>query len=128
MNGYVRAFVWTFRVPQPPWGYKVIGEMHGRTACFTFPPSWTFQVIGLRDTIPGSPADTTILTWAPDSTSGIFVVAVDSARFHGGEASLSTIRGITETFAPGAARGWNTTLSGGTDSTTAVVEAAPCGS
>ncbi|HET9984914.1 MAG TPA: hypothetical protein VFQ38_15050 [Longimicrobiales bacterium] len=123
----IRAFVWAFRVPQPPWGYEVIGEMHGRTACFTFPASWTFRVIGLRDTTADAPADTTTLTWTPDSASGISVVAIDSAMFHGKEGLEETIRGRTETFVPARAQGWNTTLSGGLDSTAAVA-ATPCGS
>ena len=115
----VRAFVSTFRVPQPLWGYKILGEMHDRTGCFTFPASWSFQVIGPTDTIPSAPTDTVTYTWTPDS-GAIFIIAVDSALFHDGAYPPSTIRGVTTQFVPGSARGWEATLSGSVDQTDAV--------
>ncbi len=115
----VRAFVWAFQVPQPPWGWRVLGEMPGGTACLAFPASWTFRVIG--------PADTTIFTWTPNSASGIYVVVVDSALFHAGTVEpSSTILGLTRTFVPGTASGWQATFSGSAADPTTAAPAHPC--
>ena len=69
----VRLFNWNLRVPQPFWGYKVIGETRGPTTCLTFPAPWTFRVIGQRDTIPTSPIDTVV--FALNNDDPIFLVA-----------------------------------------------------
>lgn len=45
----IRAFVLKFTVPQPSWGSRVVGEIHGPTTCLTFPSSWTLTTKGPRD-------------------------------------------------------------------------------
>jgi hypothetical protein len=116
----VRLFDWDLTVPQPFWGYKVIGEIHGPSACLTFPAPWRFSVIGPRDTIPNSPVDTVVFTGTVEDL--IYVIAMDSAGFHaqGPIGVLTTIRGRTDNFTAADARGWRVTLSGDNAASSAV--------
>lgn len=98
----IRAFVWTFPVPQPIWGLEVVGEVHGPADCLTFPASWTFSVIG--------PTDSVAYKWTPKDN--LFLIAVDSAVFHA-RADGPLILGMTTTFAPAEAAGWVMALPGG---------------
>lgn len=126
----IRAFIWKFAVPgQLPWGFGVVGEAPPGERCLTFPPSWSLTVIG--DTIVGDTTgqvDTVIVTWTPDDTFPINLVAVDSAFFHGGldSARIDSLKegllpyfdgvgfgrtvGETPKFAPGSSAGWSATF------------------
>lgn len=100
----VRAFAWNFTVPQPLWGFEVVGEADSREVCLTFPPEWTLHVNG--------PSDTTAFTWTPSDP--IFLTAWDSAGFHSSSTTnvMPYLRGITQTFTPGGASGWGVPFSG----------------
>jgi len=119
----VRAFVWKFTVPQWPQGFKVLGEAPPGQTCFTFPPSWSLRISGPDST---GRVDTLIITWTPDDTIPIYLVAVDSAFFHGHAtaAQIDSSRqglwpydgffpgsvGETRNFAPRDAPGWSVTF------------------
>lgn len=112
----VRIFSWSFTVPQPIWGFRVLGEVHSPSNCLQFPDSLTFQVVG--------PSDTTVLLWKP--SDAVILTAVDSALFHEGSTRPdSTVRGTTQTFTPGESPGWTVGFSGSLQQTT-ITPAAAC--
>ncbi len=106
----VRAFVSTFTAPQPPSGFKVVGEVHSSSGCLRLPATWTLRVIGVSET---GARDTTVLTWTPKDP--IFIVGVDSAAFHS-EPEDSTVnrqvRGYTQAFVPATSSGWRVAFVG----------------
>jgi hypothetical protein len=104
----IRAFVWAFRVPQPPWGLKVLAEVEGSTACLTFPGVWELVVKGVDST--GAVTDSTTTTWTPDNSDGIFLSGMDWPAFDGDTLAQLQI-GATETFVPADAPGWTLTFS-----------------
>lgn len=119
----IRAFVWKFTVPQPVVGSEVLGYVDPGERCLTFPPSWSFQIIGPDTT---GRVDTTTITWTPFDTIPIYLIAVDSALFGSqpDSAQVDSIRyaiwpfdgiaqasvGETANFAPGGAPGWSITF------------------
>src|SRR6266513_2596499 len=121
----VRAYLWKFLIPYPPWGDLVIGEAPPGQTCLTFPPSWSMRIIGPDST---GRVDTTTIIWSPDDGSEIYLVAVDSAFFHGDAtpAQIDSARqrvwpytgmfmgsvGETPNFAPREAPGWMVTFPG----------------
>jgi hypothetical protein len=117
----VRIFDWNLTIPQPFWGYKIMGEVDGQTACLTFPAPWTFFIYGPDST---GKVDTTVFKL--NVNDAIFLAAMDSARFHTDSiAPLSTIVGHTTTFTAADAPGWQVAFSGDTV-TTSPTEAAAC--
>jgi len=117
----IREFDWSLPIPQPPWGYKIIGEVHNAAACLTFPQPWTFAIIGPKDTTPGSPIDT--FTYHLSTKDTITLVAMDSALFRANPpppTPYDAYLGVSANqFSAATAAGWTFRLSGGTDSTTA---------
>lgn len=119
----IRAFVWKFTVPQQPWGLEVLGYVRPGQACLTFPASWPFSIIGPDST---GRIDTTTITWTPNDTIPIYLIAVDSTFFHSqlDSAQIDSVqRGIwpfdgvasgsvgeTGNFVPGDAPGWSITF------------------
>jgi hypothetical protein len=115
---YIRAFIWDFKVPQPPTGLEILGYMHGSYGCLSFPSKWTLELDG--------PSDTTELTWTPTSPAGIYLIFEDSAFIFGPNSQAqidSATNGIwpydaafpgsvafSPTFVPGSARGWSITV------------------
>jgi hypothetical protein len=93
----IRAFVWTFTIPQNPLGSKVVGYVHGASACLQFPPQWTAVV---RE---AGIADSTVYLWTP--ADPIYLVVLDSVVWHGGGGD--PLIAMTPTFAPADAPGWN---------------------
>ena len=114
----VRAFVTKWLVPYPPYGEKVLGWVPPGTTCLTFPASWRFGIIG--------PSDTVWSTWTPSDRDQIYLIALDSAFFHGHFTQAqfdSSIKGIwpydgatpssmgeTPYFIPADAHGWRVTF------------------
>lgn len=120
----VRAYIWKFKIPYPPWGEEVLGEAPPGQTCLRFPPSWTARIIGdtiVNDTASGH-LDTVVVTWTPDDTVPIYLIAVDSVVFHSRD-DTAQVRGVsyfdglvpasvgeTPNFAPGASPGWKVTF------------------
>ncbi len=97
----LRAFVWAFQVPQPPWGLKAIDEIHGPTFCLSFPPTW--QLVVSEEDPSGAivKSDTTI--WTPDDPIYLTIKDLETHDW------LSA----TETFVPSEAPGWELMFSPG---------------
>lgn len=93
----LRAFVWTFLVPQPGIGLKAIREIHGETACVLFPPSWELVVSGFDSS--GTAVSSTMV-WTPDDALYLTILDLESGEF------LSA----SETFVPGEASAWQLTF------------------
>ena len=118
----VRLFDWHLTIPQPPWGYKVVGEVRGATGCLTFQEPWEFKVREVDST--GATVDSTIFTLSVNDL--VFLSAVDSADFHSGLVNpAATFRGFTSNFTPADASGWSAVFQGGTVTTEARASA-PC--
>lgn len=73
----VRAFIWSFTIPQNPLGSRVLGVVPPGTKCIALPESLFVRILSTDQ------ADTTILVWRPDDPAGIHLVGVDSGAFHG---------------------------------------------
>ena len=109
----VRIFDWNLTIPQPYWGYKVMGEVHRQTGCLTFPVPWTFFIFG-----PDSTGKVDTLVFHLNVNDPIFLAAMDSAKFHTDSINpFSTIRGHTNTFTASDAAGWSVSFSGDTTGT-----------
>jgi hypothetical protein len=116
----IRAFVWKFKVPQPPHGREMLADIPPGETCITFPRSWSLTIIGPDTT---GRMDTTTTTWTP--ADPIYLVAADSAVFYSGRSNLpwdsskgpspydglfpGTV-GETPNFTPGDAGGWTVTF------------------
>jgi hypothetical protein len=107
----IRAFVWAFPIPQPPWGLKVLGEIEGPTACLTFPAVWEVTVIGYEGSdTTAAVTDSTTCTWSPDEPDGVFLIGTDWPAFPGDTLARLEI-GVTESFVPADAPGWTLTFT-----------------
>jgi hypothetical protein len=114
----VREFDWNLTIPQMPWGFKVVGEVHGSTACLTLPAPWTFTIEGPDST---GKVDTTVFKL--NDHDRIFLAAMDSVGFHTGSKSANEAwRGNTKTFTASDAPGWQVTFSGDTAPTVITVD------
>lgn len=116
----VRAFVWSFTIPQSPWGGRVLGYALPGQSCIVLPNEMTATVVGIN---ADHTVDTTYYHWKPSTPSGMFLVAVDSAAWHSGAATdaqadsinagifpydgLGPSVGETATFVPGNSPGWD---------------------
>lgn len=117
----LRVFVWSFKIPQNPLGYRALAEVPPGTHCVTLPDTMFVRLIGPGT---GGGADTTVLVWHANDPAGIHLVGVDSAAYHGGPASPaqtdSLNRGIypydgsgpsigeSRIFVPTESEGWRT--------------------
>ncbi len=102
----IRAFVSKFAVPgQPPHGAEVLGEAPPGQTCLTFPPSWSLRITGADNT---GRAGTTTITWTPEDTFPISLIAVN----HGDDGFAGSV-GDTRDFVPGAAPGWSVSFPSG---------------
>lgn len=80
----LRAFIWSFSIPQNPLGFRSIARVPTGVHCVTLPDTMYVRIIGPG--VGGVP-DTTIIVWRSDDPAGIHLIAVDSAAFYGGPAS-----------------------------------------
>jgi hypothetical protein len=118
----LRAFVWSFLVPQNPIGSRILAEVPPGSACVILPTTMSLTVIGPDLT---GKIDTTVYSWTPSDPGGIYLVGVDSTALHGGatQAQNDSINaaifpydgngpsiGETVTFVPGEAPGWHATF------------------
>lgn len=118
---HIRAFVWTFTVPQSPFGGKAVAVVDGPSLCIVFPPKWELVVTHWDKTGTRVVGKDT-LTWTPDDP--LFITALE--RTDG-----FNLLGATETFSPADAIGWrlrftNTPSSSGTPFTAQLTTDARC--
>jgi hypothetical protein len=115
----ITAFIWAWDIPQPPTGIRLIGIVHGATTCFQFPKQLSIWVVTVG-------VDSTLLTWTPSNSKGIYMVAFDSLLGSGGGTAAQIdseeeglwpydglapgMLGYTPTFVPGNAAGWSVTF------------------
>jgi hypothetical protein len=115
----LNAFIWGWHIPQPPTGIRGVGIVRGPTTCLQFPPKWTIWVVTVG-------VDSTLLTWTPDNSQGIFIWAFDSTMVYtvGTAAQQDSSEeglwpydgaapgavGYTPNFVPGNAAGWSITF------------------
>jgi hypothetical protein len=120
----VRAYIWKFLIPYPPFGEEVLGEVPPGRTCLTFPPSWRMTVVGPDNS---GKLDTVTTTWTPDDTIPLYLIALDSAVFRTGfdSAQIDSLHqgllpyfdsvgfgsvGSTPNFTPRDAHGWTVTF------------------
>lgn len=118
----VRAFVWAFLIPQPPIGLRILAEVPPGQTCLALPATMSVTVIGANNT---GKVDTVVTTWQQSDPGGIYLVAVDSAAWHGhpSQAQTDSINravypydglqasvGETSTFIPADSPGWRVTF------------------
>jgi len=113
------AFIWGWHIPQSPTGIRLIGFVHGATTCVQFPKELSIWLVTVG-------VDSTLLTWTPNNSQGIIMLAFDSTiAYTGGTAAqLDSSNqglwpydgeapgavGLTPTFVPGNAAGWSVTF------------------
>jgi hypothetical protein len=113
----IHAFIWGWKIPQPPTGIRVLGYVRGATTCLQFPSEWSIE--------SGTVGDLQQLTWKPNDPAGIFLLAFDSA-FTSGTATTAQndsssnklwpyqsgggLIGVTPTVVPGTSAGWSVTF------------------
>jgi hypothetical protein len=100
---YLSAFVYKWRVPQPPAGCMYLGTSRSRLTCVAFPASQTLTVRGSNDTV--------YVTWTPSDT--LYVSAWDSAADAAGGSTRDSWVGKSADFAPGEAGGWSVVFPSG---------------
>lgn len=114
----VRAFVWAFLIPQNPYGSKSVGRVDGAAGCLQFPASWTASVREVDSLGEPTSRDSTVYRWTPDHPDGIYLVAVQPSDWATpGAPPVSYAVGITPTFVPGDAKGWELRFSQNPDTT-----------
>lgn len=129
----VRAFVWAFPIPQSPLGSKSLGRVDGAGGCLEFPPAWTATVREVDSAGVPTGEDSTVYTWTPDHPDGVYLTAVQPSDWAtAGGPSVGYVVGITETFVPGDADGWELRFSRNPDTTAVypflgrLISAPPC--
>jgi hypothetical protein len=96
----VGAFLTNAKIPQPPLGFKVVGEVSGRTGCLHFPASWYVTVSGPDIPDPSLTPDT--IWWTPNDEVIITIVDAAASPFP------SVPYAMSEEFTPtaGGGQGW----------------------
>lgn len=119
----IRVYVWKFTIPFPPDGEELLADVPPGQTCLTFPPSWSWRIIG-PDT--SGRVDTLTMTWTPADTVPIYLIALDSVFYHSplDSAQYDSVAqrrsyfdglwkgsvGETPNFAPGQSPGWKVTF------------------
>jgi hypothetical protein len=108
--------------------------VHTHSACLAFPASWPINIIGGQDTVTE--------VWTPADSSGIYLIAVDSALYHGGGSVAqedSAAHGVwpydgiamgsegeTPNFVPGDSPGWTTAFPSAPPHSSAITPGSSC--
>lgn len=95
----VRAFVFSFWIPQLPIGAKVITLLQQREACIVLPTQWTLTVSEVGPS--GDIVRTDTLVWTP--ADSVYFTIIDPETFEW--------LGASETFVPSRSSGWRVSFS-----------------